>query len=70
MSAYSSMDTAPQNRVFIGWDGEAQFLCGCAPDDGWCVMNSDALEDIADDGEGRNRTADPILWTDLPSAPS
>jgi hypothetical protein len=70
MSDYSLMDSAPQDRVFIGWDGEAQFLCGWHPEDGWCVMNSNALEDVADDGEDRTRTADPILWTDLPPPPT
>jgi hypothetical protein len=47
-----------------------RFLCArIASEEGWCV-NSDTLEEIADDGEGRNRTADPILCTDLPPNPS
>jgi hypothetical protein len=64
-------DATPRDRVFLAWDGDMHFLCAwVAGEDSWCVMNSDALEDLADDGEARNRTADPILWTDLPAKPS
>jgi hypothetical protein len=71
MSSWESINSAPKNRVFLAWDGERRFLCAWDFDQfWWCVAASDAPQDLAEDREGRIRTADPILWTDLPGPPS
>jgi hypothetical protein len=70
MSSWQSINSAPKDRVFLGWDGERRFLCAWDFDQfWWCVAASDAPQDLAEDSQGRTRTADPILWTDLPGAP-
>jgi hypothetical protein len=79
MTHWHLIATAPKHQAFVGWDGEARFLCAWREDRGgagwdrgdagWVVVNTDAAEDWAADSEARPRSADPTHWRSLDEPP-